>query len=70
MRSTRFADAAMGGTAPRHVELLDELPDAAIDTLVTAGFPVETVEIRHWGGAMARPGADAGPVGHAACPCR
>ena len=68
MRSTRFADAAMGGTAPRHVELLDELPDAAIDTLVTAGSPVETVEVRHWGGAMARPGADAGPVGHRGVP--
>jgi FAD/FMN-containing dehydrogenase len=25
---------------------------------------VSTVEIRHWGGAMARPARDAGPVGH------
>jgi berberine-like enzyme len=25
---------------------------------------VGTVEVRHWGGAMARPAADAGPVGH------
>jgi Berberine and berberine like len=24
----------------------------------------DAVEVRHWGGAMARPGADAGPVGH------
>jgi FAD/FMN-containing dehydrogenase len=68
MRPTRFADAAMGGTAPRHVELLDELPDAVIDTLVNADAPVPTVEVRHWGGAMARPAADAGPVGHRGVP--
>jgi FAD/FMN-containing dehydrogenase len=68
MRPTRFADAAMGGTAPRHVELLDELPDAVIDTLVAADSPVSTVEVRHWGGAMARPAADAGPVGHRGVP--
>jgi hypothetical protein len=64
MRATTFAEAAMGGTAPRHVELLDALPDAVIETLVAADAPVSTVEVRHWGGAMARPGADAGPVGH------
>ena len=64
MRPMRFADAEMGGTAPRHVELLNELPDAVIDTLLSAGSPVSTVEVRHWGGAMARPQADAGPVGH------
>jgi FAD/FMN-containing dehydrogenase len=64
MRPVRFADAAMGGTAPRHVELLEALPDAVIETVVTADAPVSTVEVRHWGGAMARPAADAGPVGH------
>jgi FAD/FMN-containing dehydrogenase len=64
MRPMRFADAEMGGTAPRHVELLNELPDAVIDALLGADSPVSTVEVRHWGGAMARPGADAGPVGH------
>ena len=68
MRTTGFADAAMGGTAPRHVELLDGLPDTVIQTLVTAGSRVQTVEVRHWGGAMARPGADAGPVGHRGVP--
>jgi FAD/FMN-containing dehydrogenase len=62
MRPVRFADAQMGGTAPKHLELLRDLPDAVIDTLVAA--PVGTVEVRHWGGAMARPAADAGPVGH------
>jgi FAD/FMN-containing dehydrogenase len=62
MRVARFADVAMGGTAPRHLDLFDTLPDAAIDALVAAGEDA-TVEVRHWGGAMARPGADAGPIG-------
>jgi FAD/FMN-containing dehydrogenase len=68
MRPMRFADTAMGGTAPRQVELLEELPDAVIDTLVAAGSAASTVEVRHWGGAMARPAADAGPVGHRGVP--
>jgi hypothetical protein len=66
LRVTRYADAAMGGTPPRHLELVDTLPDAVIEALVAAtgeGSPVDTVEVRHWGGAMARPDADAGPVG-------
>jgi FAD/FMN-containing dehydrogenase len=68
MRPMRFADAAMGGTAPKHVELLADLPDAVIDTLLAVDAPVSTVEVRHWGGAMARPAADAGPVGHRGVP--
>jgi FAD/FMN-containing dehydrogenase len=67
MRPMRFADAAMGGTAPRHVELLAALPDAAIEAIVAAEA-APTVEIRHWGGAMARPRADAGPAGHRGVP--
>ena len=62
LRPTTFAAAEMGGTAPRLLELVDELPDAVIDALVAADEA--TVEVRHWGGAMARPAADAGPVGH------
>jgi FAD/FMN-containing dehydrogenase len=72
LRSTPFADAAMGGTAPRHLDLFEELPDTVIQTLVQAGedpdSPISTVEVRHWGGAMARPDADAGPVGHRTVP--
>jgi FAD/FMN-containing dehydrogenase len=64
LRPTRFADAAMGGTPPRRLDLFEDLPDAAIDAV--AGTRTETVEVRHWGGAMARAGADAGPVGHRA----
>ena len=62
MRPMRFADAQMGGTTPKQLELLRDLPDAAIDALVAAEA-APTVEVRHWGGAMARPAADAGPVG-------
>jgi FAD/FMN-containing dehydrogenase len=55
----------IGGTAPRHFELY-ELSDAviaaAVDAVVTQD--AAAVEVRHWGGAMARPSAHAGPVGH------
>jgi FAD/FMN-containing dehydrogenase len=60
----------IGGTPPMHLDLLDRLPDAVLDTLVgvidgPAESPVSTIEIRHWGGAMAHPERpDAGPVGH------
>jgi len=62
LRVTRFADAAMGGTAPRHLDLFETLPDGATDVLLAARERA-TVEVRHWGGAIARPGADAGPAG-------
>src|SRR3954470_3999072 len=65
LRVTRFADAAMGGTAPRHLDLFESLPDGAIDVLLAAGERAP-VEVRHWGGAIARGGADAGPAGHRA----
>jgi FAD/FMN-containing dehydrogenase len=64
LRPSRFADAAMGGTAPRHLDLFEDLPDAVVGAV--AGTQAGTVEVRHWGGAMARPGVDAGPVGHRA----
>jgi FAD/FMN-containing dehydrogenase len=62
MRPMRFADASMGGTAPRHLELVRDLPDAVIEAIVAAQA-APTVEVRHWGGAMARPVPGAGPVG-------
>ncbi|HEX2104834.1 MAG TPA: FAD-binding oxidoreductase [Solirubrobacteraceae bacterium] len=64
LRPTRFADAAMGGTPPRRLDLFEDLPDPVVAAV--AGAAAGTVEVRHWGGAMARPGADAGPVGHRA----
>jgi len=63
LRAVRFADAAMGGTRPHQVELLDALPDAAIDALVAAAATGTTVEVRQWGGAIAAPEPGAGPVG-------
>jgi FAD/FMN-containing dehydrogenase len=62
-----LADVAIGGTRPVQFELFDELPDTVIAALVEAGRDA-TVEVRHWGGAMARPGAGAGPVGHRTVP--
>jgi FAD/FMN-containing dehydrogenase len=61
MRSVPYAEAAMGGTPPRQVELFDDLPDAAIEAIVAAD--ANTVEIRHWGGAIAAPAPGTGPIG-------
>jgi FAD/FMN-containing dehydrogenase len=61
MRRMPYAEAAMGGTAARFFDLFESLPDRAVEALAASG---STVEIRHWGGALGRPGADAGPVSH------
>ncbi|WP_325050865.1 BBE domain-containing protein [Actinomadura spongiicola] len=53
---------SLGGTPPRHFHLFADLPDALIAAI--AGSDAAGIEVRHWGGAMARPAADAGPVGH------
>jgi FAD/FMN-containing dehydrogenase len=69
------ASLALGGAASppmavrQHIDLFQHLPDDLIDLLVeasdsAAGSPLTAVEIRHWGGAMARPAPEAGPVGH------
>jgi FAD/FMN-containing dehydrogenase len=69
MRATTYADAAvMLPTPPPMVSqmyfgLFDELPDEAIAAAVEAEG-VFGVELRHWGGAMARPEPDAAPIGH------
>jgi FAD/FMN-containing dehydrogenase len=63
LRVTPFAAAAMGGTAPRHLDLFETLPDGALEVLLAAGEHA-TVELRHWGGALAAPRPDAGPAGH------
>jgi FAD/FMN-containing dehydrogenase len=52
----------VGGAAPRHFSLQDDLPVAAVIDAVHRG--ASTVEVRRWGGAIARPGVDAGPIGH------
>ena len=71
-RVAPYGGVEMGGTAPRHLDLLERLPDPVLDFLVEAagdeGLGISTIEIRHWGGAMARPAAGAGPVGHRGVP--
>jgi FAD/FMN-containing dehydrogenase len=65
LRTVPFGESAMGGTPARYLDLVDALPDDLIDQLAQlTGNEAPTVEIRHWGGAMAHPGPDAGPVGH------
>jgi FAD/FMN-containing dehydrogenase len=65
MRQMAYPDAAMGGTAARYLDFFPGLTGPVIDVLVGLR---STVEIRHWGGAIARPGTDAGPAGHRAAP--
>jgi hypothetical protein len=66
-----FADTmtAMGPPPPPTVgevtiELFREVGDEVLDVVADPDSPVTAIELRHWGGAMARPGADAGPIGH------
>lgn len=69
MREMAYADAAMGGTAARYFDFFRALPTATIDTLVKAHHETgSTVEVRHWAGATADAGRDAGPVGHRGTP--
>jgi FAD/FMN-containing dehydrogenase len=67
-REASFAATRMPGIAPLNFDLFDELPDPVVDHVVDAvrrpGSRVGAVEVRHWGGAMARPARDGGPVGH------
>lgn len=62
-----YADAAMGGTAAAYLDMLNELPDPVIESLIraagTADAPVPTVEIRHWAGAISRPAPRGRPGG-------
>jgi FAD/FMN-containing dehydrogenase len=55
------------GAAGQYAELFQAVPDDAIRAMVEAAdaadSPLAFVELRHWGGAMARPGPDAGPAG-------
>jgi FAD/FMN-containing dehydrogenase len=62
LSTIEYADAAMGGTPARHLDFLDSLADEVIDVITE--LEDATVEVRHWGGAMAHPGPGAGPVGH------
>jgi UDP-N-acetylenolpyruvoylglucosamine reductase len=74
MMSFPEASAATNGpdappmAARQYVELFHQVPDDAIQAVIEAASegvasPLAFVELRHWGGAMARPGPDAGPAG-------
>ncbi|GAA3224368.1 FAD-binding oxidoreductase [Nonomuraea helvata] len=65
-RPSTYAATSMGGTPNRHMDMFETVPDEVIGALVRAAEVAQTVEIRHWGGAMGRPGPDAGPVSHRA----
>ena len=49
--------------AEAYIGLLHEVPDDVIAVALEADG-VSGVELRHWGGAMARPEPGAGPIGH------
>ncbi|MEV0273703.1 FAD-binding oxidoreductase [Hamadaea sp. NPDC050747] len=69
LRVLPYAQAAMGGTAARHLDFFPALPTGAITELLADHAATgSTIEIRHWGGAMADTGPDAGPAGHRQTP--
>ncbi len=63
MRVLDYGQAAMGGTSARTFDQVRVLDDTLIDALVTE--PDATVEIRHWGGRIAR---DTGAAAHRDAP--
>jgi FAD/FMN-containing dehydrogenase len=52
----------VGGSAPANFSLQRDLPVDAVLGALRGG--AANVEVRRWGGAIARPAAGAGPVGH------
>ena len=58
-RSMPYSETAtIGGTAPRRFELLHDVP---VDALLRAAESVEALEVKRWGGAIAR---GTTPAGH------
>ncbi|MQA26353.1 MAG: FAD-binding protein [Micromonosporaceae bacterium] len=70
LRTMRYSEmASIGGTAPRGFAMSDSLSPALIGQLVDAvrdpESGVNAAEVKHWGGAIARPTHPApGPVSH------
>jgi FAD/FMN-containing dehydrogenase len=60
MQVVDYAAAAMGGTAARVFDQFRTLDDEVVSALVSASADA-TVEVRHWGGRIAR---DQGAAGH------
>jgi FAD/FMN-containing dehydrogenase len=63
MKVVGYADAAMGGTYARTFDQYRTLPDEVVATLVAERGG--TVEVRHWGGRIAR---DSGAAAHRDAP--
>jgi FAD/FMN-containing dehydrogenase len=65
-RTMPYTDSGtIGATTPENYTLQAGLPDALIDAALEAVHGGATaVEVRPWGGAIARPGPDVGPLGH------
>ncbi|MEV0428522.1 FAD-binding protein [Micromonospora sp. NPDC050495] len=63
MRVVDYPDAAMGGVSPRTFDQVRSLDDDLVAALVAE--PDATVEIRHWGGRIAR---DRGAAAHRDAP--
>ncbi|HEX6022937.1 MAG TPA: FAD-binding oxidoreductase [Solirubrobacter sp.] len=62
-RAMPYAEtAAIGGTPPRHFELLREVP---VDAVLRVAETASAVEVKRWGGAIAR---GATPAGHRQVP--
>jgi hypothetical protein len=75
-RMMRFPEAGAATNGPdvppiaarQYVELFQNVPDAALHAMIDAAdegsnSPIAFIELRHWGGAIARPRSDAGPAG-------
>jgi len=67
-REMRYSEVStIGGTPPITFAMYDELSDDTIATILeqVVDGDVPAVEVKHWGGAIARPShADPGPVSH------
>ena len=62
-REMRYSEVpSIGGTPPITFAMYEELSEDTIRAVIESGL---TVEVKHWGGAIARPAHDdPGPVGH------
>ncbi|MBO0870849.1 MAG: FAD-binding protein [Micromonosporaceae bacterium] len=68
-RVSGFAEAKMGGVRALHQDFFHRLTDSDIATIIAAHRENgTTVEVRHWGGAIAAAVPDAGPAGHRSTP--
>jgi FAD/FMN-containing dehydrogenase len=68
-RITGYAEAKMGGIPARYQDFFHHLTDSDIATILAAHEENgTTVEVRHWCGAIATAGPDAGPAGHRDAP--